>query len=225
VTKLLYVATSNAGKLRDFALAAEGFASTTETRSLELLPLPGLRSIDAPAEDADSFLGNARLKAVYYSFHARGAVVIADDSGLEVDALGGAPGVYSARYAERAGVLTGVVGERLDATNNDHLLAELARVLSAAGSAANPDCRGARYRCVLAAARDGECLCTAEGAVEGRVLAAPRGEGGFGYDPLFYLPGLGKAMAELDAVTRLGLSHRGEALRALLPKLASRLEW
>ncbi len=105
----VYVATSNAGKLRDFALAAG---------ELRLLPLPGLETIAAPAEDAETFEGNARAKATYYSLHAPGAVVVADDSGLEVEALGGAPGVYSARYAERGGALVGEV----DAANNAYLL-------------------------------------------------------------------------------------------------------
>ncbi len=195
----VYVATSNAGKLRDFALAAG---------ELRLLPLPGLETIAAPAEDAETFEGNARAKATYYSLHAPGAVVVADDSGLEVEALGGAPGVYSARYAERGGALVGEV----DAANNAYLLAELARV---GGTE-----RVGRYRCVLAAARNGVCLATAEGQVEGSILSAPRGEGGFGYDPLFYLPPLGRTMAELDAGSRLAMSHRGIALRALLPELA-----
>lgn len=213
---ILYVASGNAGKLRDFAVAADRFADGGSAGWM-LLPLPGLEAIAAPAEDASTFEGNAREKAIYYSRHAAGAVVIADDSGLEVDALGGAPGVYSARYAERAGALDGP----LDAANNSHLLAELARAGPADHS---PTHRRARYRCVLAAARDGVCLVTAEGSVEGLILPAPRGEGGFGYDPLFYLPALDRTMAELDAATRLGLSHRGAALRALLPELAALLQ-
>jgi len=213
---ILYVASGNAGKLRDFAVAADRFADGGSAGWM-LLPLPGLEAIAAPAEDASTFEGNAREKAIYYSRHAAGAVVIADDSGLEVDALGGAPGVYSARYAERAGALDGP----LDAANNRHLLAELARAGPADHS---PTQRRARYRCVLAAARDGVCLVTAEGSVEGLIRPAPRGEGGFGYDPLFYLPALDRTMAELDAATRLGLSHRGAALRALLPELAALLQ-
>jgi XTP/dITP diphosphohydrolase len=213
---IFYVATGNAGKLRDFAIAAERFA-IDGGEGCTLLPLPGLEAIAAPAEGAITFEGNAREKAIYYSGHAGGEVVIADDSGLEVDALCGAPGVYSARYAERAGVLDGP----LDAANNRHLLAEMARALGPAGMVENLAHRWARYRCVLAAARDGVCLATAEGSVEGVIIPAPRGEGGFGYDPLFYLPALERTMAELDAAVRLDLSHRGAALRALLPKLAA----
>ncbi len=211
----LYVASTNAGKLRDFAVAAEASANAGGTR-FTLQPLPHLHTIAAPAEDADTFEGNARAKAIYYSLHAPGLLVIADDSGLEVDALGGAPGVYSARYAARAGSPSRDAAADPDAANNQHLLAELARV-PASLPAEQPR---ARYRCALAVAHDGVCLVTAEGALEGAILAAPRGVGGFGYDPLFYLPGLGRTMAELDPADRLSLSHRGRALRALLPMLA-----
>ena len=195
---ILYAATSNPGKLRDFALATmPGF---------EIHPLPGLGDIPAPEEDQSTFEGNARLKAVYYSRFLPGAVILADDSGLEVDALGGAPGIYSARYAERAHF---TLDDTVDARNNAYLLAQL-------GTGTN---RRARYRSFLAAACDGVVLHTAEGSVEGEILSAPRGLGGFGYDPLFYLPPLAQTMAELDAETRLRLSHRGHALRALLPQL------
>ncbi len=234
---VLYVATSNAGKLRDFAAAAAAFS---QVGLFEIATLPGLSAIAAPAEDADSFQGNAEIKAMYYSRHAPGALVFADDSGLEVDALGGAPGVYSARYAERAGALGLELGAScheatglhaaapldaatLDAANNRHLLAELAQALPDAGLPGHLDHRTARYRCVLALAQDGACLGTAEGSVAGRILLEARGEGGFGYDPLFYLPALGQTMAELDQATRLRLSHRGEALRAMLPRLAELL--
>ena len=195
---ILYAATSNPGKLRDFALAGRpGF---------EIHPLPGLDDIRAPEEDQPTFEGNARLKAAYYSRFLPGELVLADDSGLEVEALGGAPGVYSARYAELAHF---TLGETADARNNALLLAEMGATTH----------RRARYRCVLAAARDGAILHTANGMVEGEILSVPRGTGGFGYDPLFYLPELGQSMAELDASTRLGLSHRGRALGTLLPQL------
>ncbi|HEY0796764.1 MAG TPA: non-canonical purine NTP pyrophosphatase [Acidisarcina sp.] len=205
----LYIATSNAGKLRDFAAAGP-------VEGLQVLPLPGIQNIVAPDETADTFEGNARDKAIYYSRFAPGEMVIADDSGLEVDALGGAPGVRSARYASGAAAVGSCVPEDLaaaeiDRQNNEFLLENLAGV--EAGD------RRARYRCVLAAARDGVVLFIAEGAVEGRILSAPRGTGGFGYDPLFYLPELGKKMAEIDLQTKHGLSHRGRAFRALLPML------
>jgi XTP/dITP diphosphohydrolase len=198
--RILYVASSNAGKLRDFAVAAE-------THDIEIRPLPGLDSIEAPDEDQPDFAGNARLKAVYYSRFAPGAIVLADDSGLEVDALGGEPGVHSARYAARA---TGVEpeGGQKDAANNALLLANMKAI--PAGR------RSARYHCVLAAARDGQVLVTTDGSVEGEILFAPRGTGGFGYDPLFYIPALERSMAEIDLETKYELSHRGRAFRALL---------
>ena len=136
-----------------------------------------------------------------------GLLVVADDSGLEVDCLEGAPGVRSARYAEDQG-LAADAAPTLDERNNAALL----RALDGVGE----ERRQARYRCVLALARDGAIVATAEGAVEGRMLAVPRGERGFGYDPLFFLPDLGRTMAELDPATRLSLSHRGRALRRLL---------
>jgi XTP/dITP diphosphohydrolase len=201
----LYAATTNQGKLRDFRVAA--LAS-----SLNIDPLPKLEEIPAPEEDGLTFTDNATLKAVYYSRFAPGALVVADDSGLEVDALGGAPGVRSARFAADSGVMDSPdANDNTDVWNNIVLLQRLARVPAAR--------RTARYRCVLVAARDGQALHTAEGAVEGMVLEAPRGTGGFGYDPLFYLPGLKCTMAELALETKNTLSHRGRALAALLPKL------
>jgi XTP/dITP diphosphohydrolase len=138
-----------------------------------------------------------------------GQIVLADDSGLEVDALRGAPGVRSARYAADAGFHADA---NTDVNNNLFLLQELARVPESA--------RGARYQCVLAAARDGAALLTAQGTVEGRILSAPRGSNGFGYDPLFYLPARACTTAEMDDETRWALSHRGRAFRALLELLA-----
>ena len=134
-------------------------------------------------------------------------MVIADDSGLEVDALDGEPGVRSARYAADAKFVTDA-DANIDQRNNLYLLTRLQHLPSGQ--------RNARYRCVLAAARDGECLLTAEGVVPGEILTSPRGQGGFGYDPLFYLPELEKTMAEIDLATKHQLSHRGRALRVLL---------
>jgi XTP/dITP diphosphohydrolase len=200
---ILYVASSNPGKLRDFAVAAKDTGVAIE-------PLPGLSDIPTPAENEATFEGNARAKAVYYSGFARGELVIADDSGLEVDALGGEPGVRSARYAADAG-FTGDERLSIDQRNNFYLLKRLNGI--------SREVRSARYRCVLAAARDGVCLYTGEGSVEGKILSEPRGNGGFGYDPLFYLPELRKTMAEIDLATKHGVSHRGGALRDLLGKL------
>jgi XTP/dITP diphosphohydrolase len=203
---ILYVATSNPGKLRDFAAAAAEVAGS----NIALEPLPGLAAIPAPPEDEPTFLGNAQTKAIYYSLQAPDQIVVADDSGLEVDALGGAPGVRSARYAED-GRLAQDEDLPLDERNNRYLLESLKTVPEKA--------RQGRYRCVLAAARNGEVLAAAEGIVEGIILSAPHGTKGFGYDPLFLLPNLGKTMAELDPVTKLSFSHRGRALRALLERM------
>ncbi|MGD0446449.1 MAG: non-canonical purine NTP pyrophosphatase [Edaphobacter sp.] len=201
----LFVATSNPGKLRDFAAAT--------SQHITLTPLPGLKEIPAPAEDEPTFEGNAGLKAIYYSRRAPGQIVIADDSGLEVDALNGAPGVRSARYAEDAHFQT-EPNATTDQRNNLYLLEGLQNI---------PAPHQARYHCVLAAARNGEILATADGTVEGEILTTPRGTGGFGYDPLFYLPEQKKTMAELDIQTKLTFSHRGRAFAALLKALSPHL--
>jgi len=203
----LYIATSNPGKLRDFTAAA----TETAGADITLAPLPNLARIPAPPEDESTFSGNACAKALYYSLQSPGLLVIADDSGLEVDALHGAPGVRSARYAEDAGFAQDYEAP-IDERNNLCLLDALRGV-------PEPNRKG-RYRCVLAAATDGKIAATADGTVEGTILAEPRGDLGFGYDPLFFLPELGKTMAELDLATRLILSHRGRALRALFSQLA-----
>lgn len=206
----LYIATSNPGKLRDFAAAT--------TSDITLLPLPNLKEIPAPPEDEPTFEGNARLKAIYYSNLAPGAIVIADDSGLEVDALHGAPGVRSARYADDHDFHPVKTADPLttDQRNNLYLLSLLTGIPLTE--------RSARYHCVLAAARNGEVLAIGHGAVEGDILSAPRGTEGFGYDPLFYLPERGKTMAELDLQTKLTFSHRGRAFKALLSELAGDLQ-
>jgi XTP/dITP diphosphohydrolase len=201
----LYAATTSQGKLRDFRTAAQA-------HSLSIDPLPALATIPAPEENGATFTANATLKAVYYSRFAPGELVLADDSGLEVDALGGAPGVRSARFAADSGLVDSPdANDNTDVWNNLVLLQRMATVPA--------DERAARYRCVLVAARDGQALHTAQGTVEGLILPAPRGTGGFGYDPLFYLPALERTMAELDLETKLSLSHRGRAFAALLPML------
>ncbi|HEX5236825.1 MAG TPA: non-canonical purine NTP pyrophosphatase [Silvibacterium sp.] len=200
------MASSNLGKLRDFEVAARDL-------NVRIEPLPGLKNIPAPPEDEPSFAANARAKASYYSRFAPGELVLADDSGLEVDALEGAPGVRSARYAEDAGFAPDTP-KSADERNNLFLLSQLESVPTGE--------RQARYRCSLAAARDGVCLFTGEGAVEGEIVTEPRGEGGFGYDPLFHLSPLGKTMAEIDLITKQQISHRGVALRALLQSVPQR---
>ena len=201
----LFAATTSTGKLRDFRTAARA-------HSLNIEPLPNLESIAAPEETGQTFSENATIKAIYYSQLAPGEIVIADDSGLVVDALAGAPGVRSARFAADAGLVDSPdANDNTDVWNNMVLLQRLAGV--------PPLQRTARYRCVLIAAQDGRPLYSGEGSVEGVMLEAPRGTGGFGYDPLFFLPELNRTMAELDLNTKLSLSHRGRALQALLAKL------
>jgi XTP/dITP diphosphohydrolase len=208
VKVILHAATTNPGKLRDFSVAAADSGIMIE-------PLPDLCSIPAPHEDQPTFDGNARLKAEYYSRIAaeRGhpLLVLADDSGLEVDAIQGEPGVRSARYAQDAGYMPqpAHAAATTDERNNLYLLDRMEGVAQ----------RTARYRCVLALARSGEVLATADGTVDGEILTAPRGRGGFGYDPLVFLPLLGRTMAEISLEEKHLLSHRGRAFRALLPKL------
>jgi XTP/dITP diphosphohydrolase len=206
----LYIATSNPGKLRDFAAVA--------SPNITLTPLPNLNQIPAPPEDEPTFEGNARLKAIYYSRHAPGEIVIADDSGLEVDALHGAPGVRSARFADDHNFHPPETDSPLapDHRNNLYLLSLLTGIPLTE--------RSARYHCVLAAARDGQILAIGHGAVEGEILTTPRGTQGFGYDPLFYLPNEHKTMAELDIQTKLTFSHRGRAFAALLKTLLPHLQ-
>ncbi len=221
----IFVATSNAGKLRDFAIAAAELTSTelppTDVTSrkrsapVELLVLPGLGGIAAPPEDDPTFEGNARLKAIYYSHALPGEIVLADDSGLEVDALGGAPGVRSARYADDMH-FEGAAGMDTDTRNNLCLLAALAAAAAVDRSAGYGS---ARYRCALAAARDGLVVEEAIGSVEGRIVSVAEGTGGFGYDPYFVPAGEAHTMAALSSERRMALSHRGRALQQLLRKL------
>jgi len=194
----LYAATGNAGKLRDFITAAASYRC-------HISPLPQLTEIEPPPEDGLTFAENARAKALYYAARAPGLTVIADDSGLEVDALNGAPGVRSARFAADSGLASSA---DVDAANNAYLLERLVAIPSAQ--------RTARYKCVLTAAINGNVIAEADGLVDGIILTEPRGTGGFGYDPLFLLPHLNKTMAEIDLDTKLQLSHRGAALRNLL---------
>ena len=200
---LLYAATTNPGKLRDFARAA------ASSPSIRIEPLPNIASIPAPPEDEPTFELNARAKAIYYSLRAPNLLVLADDSGLEVAALDNAPGVRSARFA--ADQAHPGDADTPDNRNNAALLAALADVPESR--------RQARYRCSLALARNGELLHTAEGTVEGLILSAPRGSGGFGYDPLFFVPALNRTMSELPPADRLALNHRGRAITALLSHL------
>jgi XTP/dITP diphosphohydrolase len=199
VVKRVLVATSNSGKLRDFAGAAASLG-------VEVVPLPDFASLPAVVEDGLTFEANARKKAEAYSRSAAGEIVLADDSGLEVEALGGAPGVHSARYAAEAPHLAGINSD--DAANNARLLRELRKIL--------PEKRSARFVCVLSAARDGQTLEVFHGQAEGIILDAPRGSNGFGYDPLFFFPQIQKTFAELSAEEKAKFSHRGAAFRKFL---------
>ncbi len=197
--KRILIATSNPGKLRDFAGAAS-------PHGIEIAAIPDFASLPTPVEDGQTFDENARKKAEEYSRAAPGEIVVADDSGLEVDALNGAPGVHSARYAADQPHLADENTD--DEANNARLLRELRKL--------PPDERTGRFVCVLAAARDGETLATFRGVAEGRILDAPRGGNGFGYDPLFFFPQIAKTFAELNVEEKARYSHRGEAFRKFL---------
>lgn len=190
------IATSNPGKLRDFSAAAA-------EHGIKIAALPNFSSLPTVAEDQPTFEGNARKKAEYYSRFGPGAVVLADDSGLEVMALGGAPGVRSARYAAAS-----PQENASDPANNARLIEALRHVPD--------DRRQARFVCVIVAARDGQALASFRGEAQGVILHAPCGTAGFGYDPLFYFPGLGKTFAELSAAEKARVSHRGQAFRKFL---------
>ncbi len=196
--KRILVATSNPGKLRDFAGAASGY-------EIEVLTVPNFSSLPAVIEDGATFEANARKKAETYSWYVAD-IVIADDSGLEVDALSGAPGVHSARYAAEEPHLADSNTD--DDTNNRKLIREIKLV--------GLEERKARFVCVIVAAREGKTLAVFEGKAEGVILEWPRGFNGFGYDPLFYFPGIQKTFAELSAEEKAKYSHRGAAFRKFL---------
>jgi XTP/dITP diphosphohydrolase len=190
--RCVVLATGNAGKVREIA-------ALLAPLSIEIIPQSALGI--APAEETGTtFETNALLKARHAS-HAANLPALADDSGIEVDALGGRPGVWSARYAGP---------EASDADNNALLLRELADVPSAK--------RGARYRCVLAYVRDADdpAPLIARGSWEGRIGTAPAGEGGFGYDPLFIPQGQQHTAAQMSAADKNAVSHRGIALTGLV---------
>jgi XTP/dITP diphosphohydrolase len=196
----IYLATTNPGKLREFREAAQKL-------KLALDLLPGLKDFPAPVEDGETFEANARIKAEYYSRLASGEMVLAEDSGLSVDALGGAPGVYSARYAAivNAGAHGSTHANSDDEANNQALIA----ALEGLPAGKHPG----KYVCVIAIARDGRVLATFQGETAGELLTKPRGTGGFGYDPLFYFPSLGKTFAELALQEKRHYSHRGRAIQ------------
>jgi len=197
----ILIATSNAGKLRDFAGAAAAYG-------IDVAEIPNFVSLPKVVEDGKTFEANARKKAETYSRWVPGELVLADDSGLEVDALGGAPGVHSARYA----AVQGEAGNANDKRNNARLLRELAEV--PVGK------RTARFVCWIAAAQDGKVQQLFRGEANGFILDEPRGSNGFGYDPLFFSPEAGKTFAELGAEEKAKYSHRGRAFSKFLVHLS-----
>jgi len=196
---VLHLASTNPGKLREFREAASG-------RGISVEPLPGIGEVAACVEDGLTFGENARKKALYYSELSPG-LVFTDDSGICVDALDGGPGVRSARFAGP---------EASDDANNAKLLESLAPF--------EGEQRAAHYVCVIALAEAGRILTVTEGRADGLILAAPRGAGGFGYDPLFLFPPLGRTFAELTPQAKFAVSHRGEAFRRLLEWVETRKE-
>ena len=198
-TQSILVATSNPGKLRDFAGAAS-------SHGVSLAAIPGFSSLPGVIEDGLTFEANARKKAEHYSRYAPGQIIIADDSGLEVDALNGAPGVHSARYAAEDPRLA--ENNMDDEANNARLLRELKNV--------PPERRTAHFVCVIAAARDGKTLAICRGQADGRIIDSPRGNHGFGYDPLFFFPPIQKTFAEIPVDEKARHSHRGAAFRKFL---------
>ncbi|MGE5190211.1 MAG: RdgB/HAM1 family non-canonical purine NTP pyrophosphatase [Gemmatimonadota bacterium] len=192
----LLIATRNRGKIVEMrALLGAAFEKSVAVLSLQDLP-----SAPQPREDGETFSENARAKALHYARELR-VLCVADDSGLVVDVLGGKPGVLSARYAGP---------DATDAGNNALLLDDLA-------SYARP--WTAAFVCAAAAALPGRVVAEATGRVAGEIVPVPRGEGGFGYDPVFLVAGMGKTMAELETPEKNRISHRGEAMRLLVAEL------
>jgi non-canonical purine NTP pyrophosphatase (RdgB/HAM1 family) len=196
----MLLASSNAGKLQEFRVLASQYSSIA---AVDPQLLPNFSQIPEFEESAPTFAENAAGKAIYYSRWSH-LPVIADDSGLVVDALDGAPGVRSARYAGPGAS---------DAQRNAKVLDEL--------RAAPADRRSARFVCVITLARRGQPMGVFSGSVEGEIIGAPRGPDGFGYDPVFFLSALGKTFAEIPLAEKNIYSHRGKAFRKLLAFLAA----
>ena len=193
-TSRLLIATTNPGKLKEITGILDGVP-------VELVTLNDVDSVAEPEETGTSFEENARLKARYYS-KATGLVTVADDSGLEIDALDKAPGVHSARW------------HGTDYAVKFRKIQELFRDRGVSGSRA-------RFVCTIAVADGDSILYEARGTVEGEITAEPRGSNGFGYDPIFFYPPLGCTLAELDRESKAAVSHRGKAFRALREYLVS----
>ena len=189
--KKIFCATTNPGKLREFRL----IVNHASGGAIEVEPLPGMEAVPVHEETGQTFEENAIQKATYYG-RFTGGWLFADDSGLEVEALGGEPGIHSARFAGP---------QAIDESNNRLLLERMDGVEN----------RSARFVCAVALVDGGRLDRVFHGAVEGQVLHEPRGENGFGYDPLFYYPPFGCSFGEVDAGRKLSVSHRGQALAAM----------
>ena len=209
----LLLASTSSGKLREFCQASA-------LRGIRVDALPGINQMAPCIEDGSSFEENARKKALYYSSKAPG-LVFADDSGLCVDALGGAPGIFSARFADDGAS---------DSANNSKLIEELRRVLGSAGWSGEIRAPGAsralsptaaHYVCVIVLAERGRIVTATSGRADGAIIDRPRGSGGFGYDPYFFCPSLDSTFAELSPEAKFAVSHRGEAFRKMLDFLGT----
>ncbi|MBX3394608.1 MAG: RdgB/HAM1 family non-canonical purine NTP pyrophosphatase [Phycisphaerae bacterium] len=211
---VILIATGNPGKAREIEQVLEHGTALTGAASdrFRWKTLRDVPPIPEPHEDGETFAENAKLKALYYA-RATGMITLADDSGLEVDALGGRPGVRSARFAED--VPESAPRETRDSANNRKLIALLGGVPA--------ERRTARFRCALALATADRVIAKADGVVEGVIIDTPRGFNGFGYDPHFYIPSLGRTTAELDSEHKNRISHRGRALRSLCGVLPAAL--
>lgn len=199
----LWLASTNPGKLREFSEAATA-------HGISVSSLPELDRLPPCPEDGSTFEENARRKAVYYSRTFAG-LVFADDSGLCVDALKGAPGVFSARYGG---------ANASDEANNARLLGELHKLRENADGVNEGEALSrAHYECAIVLAQGGRVLLITEGRADGAIIAHPRGSGGFGYDPFFFYPPLGQTFAELTPESKFAVSHRGEAFRKLIEGL------
>jgi XTP/dITP diphosphohydrolase len=198
----LFLASSNPGKLAEYRELA---AKSAPSLLIEMELLPDFDALPAFEENAPTFAENAAGKALHYS-RLRDGLVFADDSGLVVPALGGAPGVHSARYAGP------------QATNAQKIEKLLGELRGNTGSK-----RTAYFVCAIALAERGRAIAIVTDRVDGEILEALRGSGGFGYDPVFYLPALQKTFAEIPAEEKNRLSHRGKAFRRLLAALSSML--
>ena len=192
----LLIATKNRGKVQEIrALMGVGVQ-----KNVEVITLADVPPVTEPREDGKTFAENARTKALHYAQALR-VLCVADDSGLSVDALGGLPGVRSARYAGEGAT---------DASNNAHLLHELAR---------HPRPWRAAFLCAAAAALPGRVVAEATGRLDGQIVPEPRGQEGFGYDPVFLVDSTWKTLAELPAEEKNRISHRGQAMRALIAEM------